>query len=95
MPLWCCYKFIARIRSVLPRMDFDIGIPAPKQWLIFLKELFGEFLGTFWIVFFGCGSAQAPALAENDVVQVRLYFPSIFLITSIVKVVLCRFVISM
>ena len=55
-------------------MEFDIGIPAPKQWLIFLKELFGEFLGTFWIVFFGCGSAQAPALAENDVVQVRLYF---------------------
>ena len=51
-------------------MEFDIGIPAPKQWLQFLKELFGEFLGTFWIVFFGCGSAQAPALAKNDVVQV-------------------------
>lgn len=51
-------------------MEFDIGIPAPKQWLQFVKELFGEFLGTFWIVFFGCGSAQAPALAENDVVQV-------------------------
>ena len=60
----------------MPRMDWHqlLGLPNPGDFSILTKELFGEFLGTLWIVFFGCGSVLAPGLASNDVVQVIAYF---------------------
>ena len=59
----------------MPRMDWHqlLGLPNPGDFSILTKELFGEFLGTLWIVFFGCGSVLAPGLPSNDVVQVSIF----------------------
>ena len=56
------------------KLEISLGIPKLSETPRLLLECIAEFIGTFIIVFFGCGSVLSPAFEQVDVVQISLAF---------------------
>ena len=60
------WKFLARISSTLNMAKWNLqqffGLPTKQDWPQLAIECFAEIFGTFFIVFFGCGSVLSPSL---------------------------------
>ena len=81
-------RLLARVNSVCTMTSWDwnqiLGLPYPSEYVALTKECLAEFIGTLFIVFFGCGAAInnshgnefKPALAFGLAVFISIHLTS-------------------